>query len=183
MPDISFQCPSCSGSLDVPAEMASQLIECPSCKQTVEVPVRTRARPSVFIGGVADTASSGEVVLFQSGEIMVTNTRFVVGTKTFAMRSITSVQSVKKRANYTFPCMVVSGGVVIAFTGFSYSLWLGLFGILTVFQGLWFISQWRPVFTVVLTTAAGEATAYRNPNQDHISQIVRALNDCIISHG
>jgi uncharacterized paraquat-inducible protein A len=43
MPDIHFECPKCTQSLDAPEELASQLIECPTCKETIEVPLRSRA--------------------------------------------------------------------------------------------------------------------------------------------
>ena len=42
MPDIHFECPKCSQTLDAPEELATQLIDCPNCKETIEVPVRSK---------------------------------------------------------------------------------------------------------------------------------------------
>jgi hypothetical protein len=42
MPDIHFECPKCSQTLDAPEELSTQLIDCPTCKETIEVPVRSR---------------------------------------------------------------------------------------------------------------------------------------------
>jgi len=42
MPDIHFECPKCSQTLDAPEELAAQLIDCPTCKETIEVPVRSQ---------------------------------------------------------------------------------------------------------------------------------------------
>ena len=90
MSNISFPCPSCSGSLTAPSEMANQLMECPSCKQTIEVPIRSRRLTPDFTK-IGANASKDESVFFQDGDIMVTNARFVVGARTFAIRGITSV--------------------------------------------------------------------------------------------
>jgi hypothetical protein len=42
MPDIHFECPKCTQSLDAPEELANELIECPTCKETIEVPIHSR---------------------------------------------------------------------------------------------------------------------------------------------
>ncbi len=42
MPDIHFECPKCSQTLDAPEELATQLINCPACKETIEVPLRSQ---------------------------------------------------------------------------------------------------------------------------------------------
>jgi hypothetical protein len=42
MPDIHFECPKCTQSIDAPEELANQLTECPTCKETIEVPMRSR---------------------------------------------------------------------------------------------------------------------------------------------
>jgi hypothetical protein len=41
MPDIHFDCPKCSQTIDAPEELATQLIDCPTCKETIEVPARS----------------------------------------------------------------------------------------------------------------------------------------------
>ena len=38
MPDIHFECPKCTQSIETPEELASQLIECPTCKERIKVP-------------------------------------------------------------------------------------------------------------------------------------------------
>lgn len=42
MPDIHFECPKCSQTLDAPEELATQLIDCPTCKEPLKVPVRSQ---------------------------------------------------------------------------------------------------------------------------------------------
>jgi len=200
MPDIHFACPKCNQPIDAPEELANQLTECPTCKETIEVPVRSLTPPPDS-ASFAASAPGNESIFFQSGNIMVTNARFVIGAKTFAMRSITSV---KTETETEQPPLGITGigclsviifviGLVIAFYGFSISsAWLVIFGILILAGGIWLairISLNKPkpkpklTFTVVLTTAGGEVTAFRSDDQDHISKIIRALNDSIIAHG
>ena len=193
MPDISFACPKCNQLIDAPTELANQLTECPTCKETIEVPIRSRTQSP------DSTSSTGdESIFFQSGDIMVTNARFVVGAKTFAMRSITSVQSVKRKEEPLgitgmgcLSLIIIMLGFVMTCYGFGSSLvLLGIFGILIIAGGVWLVIRALPhqpksktIFTVVLTTAGGEVTAYESNDQNHISKIVQALNNSIISHG
>ena len=198
MPDISFQCPGCNGSLNVPGEMASQLMECPSCKQTIEVPVRSRGQ-TPDSGSFAVNASEEESVFFQSGGIMVTNARFVVGAKTFAMRGITSVEVVEsdevaeRQPGNVLPPAITGAGLVIIVVGllcwllYDFSFWVavgaGIVGTFMIIVAASLATQLKRAFKIVLKTAGGEVTAYQSFDRGHISQIIRALNDSIISHG
>jgi hypothetical protein len=199
MSDIRFQCPSCTGSLNVPQKMANQLMECPSCRQTIEVPVRSRSQTSDS-GNFAVEASGDESVFFRSGGILVTNARFVVGAKTFAMRGITSVEAVesdsselaeKQSGSAEGPFFTGTGLLIIAvglvcWLMFDFSFFVavgaGIIGFLMLIVGASFVKMKR-AFKIVLKTAGGEVTAYQSFDRDHISQIIRALNDSIISHG
>lgn len=132
---------------------------------------------------------------------MVTNARFVVGAKTFAMRGITSVEIVKadqdversgikwaiSRGIGAVACLaMIVLGLALWLVG-DFSFWVAI-GLGIVGFGIWFIVylasiQTKPVFRILLKTAGGEVTAYQSDDENHISQIIRALNDSIISHG
>jgi hypothetical protein len=124
-----------------------------------------------------------ETTFFQSGDITVTNARFVVGAQTFAMRGITSVQGVETPANYNGAIALILVGAVIAVSGFAFSIELAVFGVLLIAGGIWLCFRQKQTYAVVLRTAGGEVTAYQSQNRDHISEIIQALNDSIISHG
>jgi Family of unknown function (DUF6232) len=202
MSDIHFACPKCNQLIDVPAELANQLMECPTCRETIEVPLRTRTQPlSIPIPAVSQPAhQADESIFFQSGNIMVTNARFVVGAKTFAMRGITSVEVVEtdeaaaKHPGKTWPEIIILLGLAITvFFGLlfwilnDFDYWIlvgaGIICILVIIAGSFLNIQMKRAFKIVLRTAGGEVTAYQSFDRNHISQIVQALNNSIISHG
>ena len=124
-----------------------------------------------------------ETTFFKSGDIAVTNARFVVGGQTFAMRGITSVQGIERSPSYFAPVIIALIGLVMAFSLFAGEIGLGIFGLLILAGGIWIFTRLKPTFAVVLRTAGGEVTAYQSKNSDHIAEIIDALNQEIISHG
>ena len=125
-----------------------------------------------------------ESTFFQSRGIAVTNARFIVGAQTFAVRGITSVQGVETPASYGWPALLTLLGLVImALSLFGGEVGVGVFGVLLFAAGIWLFTRQKPKFAVVLRTAGGDVTAYESRNRDHIAEIIRALNEAIISHG
>ena len=124
-----------------------------------------------------------ETTFFQSGDVTVTNARFMVGAQTFAMRGITSVQGVETPASYTALVFVILVGVVFTIAGFASAIGLAVFGVLLAAGGIWLCFRQKPTYAVVLRTAGGEVTAYQSKDRDYIFQVIQALNDSIISHG
>jgi hypothetical protein len=132
-----------------------------------------------------------EITFFSGGDIAVTNARLVVGAQTFAMRGITSVEGVKLPRSYTGPAILILPGAVAAILGFfdsgmgggSVAALFGALGVLMVAGGIWWAWRRKPTYAVVLRTAGGEVTAYHSADWAHISQIIQALNESIISNG
>jgi hypothetical protein len=182
----------------MPGEMANQLMECPSCKQTIEIPVRSHSQ-TPEVASFTASPSEGESIFFKDGDIMVTNARFVVGAKTFAMRGITSVEVVEAeeivetRTGNPLPGVIIGAGLIIIAVGFlcwllyDWSLWVlvgaGIVGVMMFIGAGSLLTQPKRVFKIVLKTAGGEVIAYKSFDRSHISQIIRALNDSIIAHG
>jgi hypothetical protein len=198
MPDIHFACPKCNQTIDAPEELANQLTECPTCKEVIEVPILRRTQSLDSVSFTA-SPSGDESIFFQGAGIMVTNARFVVGAKTFAMRGITSVEVVEAeeivetQTVNPLPGVIIGAGLLIIAVGFlcwllyDCSLWVlvgaGILGVTMFVVAGSLLIQPRRVFKVVLKTAGGEVTAYKSFDRSHISQIIRALNDSIIAHG
>jgi|HubBroStandDraft_2_1064218.scaffolds.fasta_scaffold556364_2 hypothetical protein len=124
-----------------------------------------------------------ESIFFRSGNVTVTNARFIVGAQTFAMRGITSVQGIQKSANRSWPIVLLLVGLIFAVGLFNGSLIFGIFGLLVIAGAIWIMIIQKPSFAVVLRTAGGEITAYESKNREHMTQIIQALNNAIVSHG
>jgi hypothetical protein len=58
--------------------------------------------------------SPTEQTFFKQGQVTVTNTRFIVGSQTYAMRNITSVQAMRNPAKRKHPIELLLFGVVVA---------------------------------------------------------------------
>ena len=172
-------------------------MECPVCKETIEVPVRTRGQLPDS-ASFAASASKGETVFFQNETIMVTNARFVVGAKTFALSGITSVEVVEadevvEQQPGDIKPLILTGlglvsivvGIICTMNGFGYGVLIvaGIIGVPILVGGALLSTQVKRAFKIVLKTASGEVTAYQSFDRAHISRINRALNDSIVSHG
>jgi hypothetical protein len=125
-----------------------------------------------------------EALFFQSGDITVTNARFIIGAQTFAIRGITSVEGVETPAKYTGAILLAAFGVGIISLGFIHSSFvLGILGLLIIGAGIWLGVRQKPKYTIVLRTAGGEVEAYESNNRKQVSKIIEALNEAIVSQG
>jgi Family of unknown function (DUF6232) len=127
---------------------------------------------------------STERTYFQQGDVTVTSARFIVGSQTFAMRNITSVQTVEIEPDSPNPGYLMILGCVIAVIGFANSsISTGILGLVIVAAGGYWSWHQTSTFSVVLTTAAREVSAYTSQNRKFIATIVEALNLSIVERG
>ena len=127
---------------------------------------------------------NAEKTYFDHDGIIVTSTRFIVASETYAMRNITSVQSAKIEPNLSVPGWLMVIGALTCFVGFSNSnLGAGIIGILLTGAGGYWCWQSESTFAVVLTTSAGEQRPCVNTDRKFIQSIVDALNQSIVDRG
>ena len=124
-----------------------------------------------------------EHIYFQQNGITVTNSRFIVGNQTFAMRNVSSVQAVRYNASKGGSITLLTIGGVMLFIGFSVSGFWALFGLLMIGLGILWLSKLRPTFSVILATTGGEVRALQSFDMAFINAVVAALNQSMISHG
>lgn len=115
-----------------------------------------------------------EETLFQSGDVVVTNKRFIIGGKTIALAGVVSVSMMYTKPNRIPPIVLIIIGLICL----SFSATLGV--ILIVLGGLWFWSQ-KTVYHVVLESAAGSNEALSSKDEAFIADVVNALNDAIVA--
>ncbi|MBI4200545.1 MAG: hypothetical protein HY535_08765 [Chloroflexi bacterium] len=117
-----------------------------------------------------------EKTFFQSEEVTVTNSRFMVGSKTFAMSNITSVKASEQEPKRLYSIGLIVLGVFVL---------TGSVGIGVVISGIgvaWLLMQ-KTKYHVTLTTAAGESSALGSKQREYIEKVVQALNEAIVARG
>jgi hypothetical protein len=120
-----------------------------------------------------------EKSFFNEGGVSVSNSRFIVPGQTYAMSGITSVKSYRQDPSRKGPIILGIVGL-LALGGGGNAVFLGL--LLIAGAVAWWFSQ-KPEFSVLLTSASGEAKALTNKDGQFITRVVNALNDAIVHRG
>ena len=135
---------------------------------------------------------SGEITYYKGFNVLVTNTRAVMGGRTFAMANITSVSTAIKAPNPTvwalgiaFGAIATIGGIVSLFDGSIVPIALGCtgFGVLAIVTSLLVLKSQKSTYSVTIGTAGGEANALSSENETQVRDIVEAMNRAIIERG
>lgn len=128
-----------------------------------------------------------ETTLLDAGNIKVTNARFVVNAKTYAMRNVTSVESKatfyppKRGWAYFFLGLALLFGLSAINAPSPVNAFLitvAPFAALGVF--LWRRAKARTVWTVWIHTSGVQEQALSTEDSVFHGQIVRALNDALV---
>jgi hypothetical protein len=120
-----------------------------------------------------------EQTFFNSGGVTVTNARFIVPGQTYAMSGVTSVKSSRHNPSRIGPIILIVIGVIALAAGKN-----GIVAAILFLAGgiAWWVLH-KPKYSVVLSSASGEAEALIHKDEAFISQIVKALNEAIIARG
>jgi len=128
-----------------------------------------------------------ETTYYQDGAITISNSRAVLGAKTYAMVNITSVTMGEKPANRT-------PGIVLALIGLAIAACAGsmgsdsasggiVIGILAIIGGIALAALVKPSYVVRIGSAGGESDALISKDREYIQKIVNAVNEAIIKRG
>jgi len=121
-----------------------------------------------------------ETEFFKDGDVRVTNSRFIVGSSTYAMTGVTSV----KKTSATPPR---SGAILIIATGIVILLGMNgverLWGVAAIALGIVAYKRTKPKYSVYLNSASGESQALESEDVKYIDKVINALNQAIIHRG
>ena len=131
------------------------------------------------------TEQTTEETLLVQGKVTVTTSRLLIGAKTYAMSNITSVTFGKIPAVKWPGVIVAIAGVCVLLFGIALDFILvGLVvGGAIIALGVWLFTYSKPLYTVRLGSASGEADALSSKNEEWIRKIVSAVNEAIIRRG
>ncbi|ENU91245.1 hypothetical protein F971_03210 [Acinetobacter vivianii] len=118
-----------------------------------------------------------ESILFSSGNVTITNARFLVDNQTYAIRNITSVDKRIKKAPKLTYWLVGVILMLIGLVGYGPSLLIA-FGIISIIIG--FVVNHK--YYVFLKTSAAEMQALESKDPYYIDEVIDALNQAILYH-
>jgi hypothetical protein len=142
-----------------------------------------------------------EKVLFQQGDVLVTNARVQISGKTFAVANIVSVRTraIPSPISYRGPCYLLFGGFLMLGTVLSnpadaLTLVLGLVtGAAAFAMGVWWF--WsiarsepqrptrKPWYALVIGSPSGEQEEMRSPDRELTARIAEAISSAIVARG
>lgn len=117
-----------------------------------------------------------ETVVFEEGNVKVTNTRFIVEGQTYAMNGVTSVKRFEKKPPRIIPVMVG----IVGLAAMAGSIIVGIV-ILAAAYGIWTIQ--KEEYSVLLSTSSGAAQALTSKDRAYIERVISSLNEAIINRG
>lgn len=119
-----------------------------------------------------------EKVFYQDANVTVTQSRFIAGSKTYAMRNISSVSLFKIEKSRALPIILILIGGLMLFGDSS-----RIFGVILAAIGVLWVVLIKDEYSVRISTNAGEVNSLVSKEQPYIQKIVDALNDAMIHRG
>lgn len=120
-----------------------------------------------------------EQIFYKDTNVTVTQTRYISGNKTYAMRNISSVSIFRVEQSRLGPKLIFIIGLLV----FLISDDIKMLGLILVALGIiWYISI-KDLFSVRISTNAGEANTLVSKDEPYIKKVVNALNNAIIHRG
>lgn len=123
-----------------------------------------------------------EKVFFEHGGVKVTNARFMVDGKMFAMNNVTSVGSTQKKPSRLGGILVLVIGLAMMSAGVNNATSMGL-GLLFAAAAAYYLYQQKTAYSIVLSTAGGETAALTTDEKAYLDRVVAALNEAIVQRG
>lgn len=122
--------------------------------------------------------TQNETTFYQDSSVLVTQSRYITESKTYAMRNISSVHIFEIEKNRVGPVIIILFGIPFLFSIDVF--WIGL---ILIVLGAFVLYSIKNEYTVRISTNAGEADSIISKNREYIQKIVNALNDAIIHRG
>ena len=121
-----------------------------------------------------------ERVFYQQGDILVTNTRLVIGARTFALRNLASVEMgiIEKKPSLLIGFILMLGLGLLIFGSWGTKV----FGLGCLAIVVFYIKSMRPKFIVRIESNAGTIDAIASQDRSYIESVVVAINEAIMAN-
>lgn len=131
-------------------------------------------------------SNGSETTILQEGLVKITNLRTVIGTITYSMSDIKSVNLTKQAKSWR-PLLLAIGGILLVLwsildqTGY-YTEFFNI-GILLIIVGIALFIAAKPTYAIQIGSAAGKTSILSSTNMSFIQKIVNAMNSAIARRG
>ena len=160
---------------------------CGSCGASLE---NARVVTGANLAEPRAATTSEEIAYFASDDVLITNSRAVFGSKTYAMANITSVAMTWTNIDRWLGAIAVALGVAVFVYWLGWQWWPGwLFessdyftvavGLILVGGGVLCVVLAKRRYTVQIASASGESEALVSTNGDYVERIVDAVQQAI----
>ena len=122
-----------------------------------------------------------EKEFYRNGNVIISDSRFIVGTTTYAMSGVTSVKRGERKPSRIAPVVTVLVGLAVFLSGTG--LTNKSVGILIVLAGIAWYRSLKTEYLVFLNSSSGESQALSSTDKDYIEQVIYHLNEAIIHRG
>lgn len=139
-----------------------------------------------------------ETIFYQDQNVVVSNSRLIVGNSTYPLSNITSVSSTRKEDSNVLPAVFGLGAFAAGASGMG-KLWQGIVdrNFDTFFAGLALFALCGALifvtfrankitgasYEVVIRTSGGDIPAYSSRDGNTVTLIIAALNEAIVFRG
>lgn len=118
-----------------------------------------------------------EKTFFEYDDVKITNTRFMIGSQTYAMSNITSVKAYEEKPKRTLGIIGLIAGIIIAVQIEPIA------GAIIAFVSILLMFIQKTVYHVMLNTSGGETSALKTHQTEYLNKVVSALNEAIVHRG
>lgn len=125
-----------------------------------------------------ENSQQEEITFYRDASVVVTQSRYVTNSKTYAMRNISSVHIFEIVKSRTFPVVLIIIGILMLFGDDA-----RVFGFITIAIAVLILLSIKNEFAVRISTNSGEANSIVSKDRTYIQKIVNALNEAIIHRG
>lgn len=132
-----------------------------------------------------------ETVIHSEGNILVSTTRVVIGSTTYALANLTSVSKSKTVPDTSGNSAMIAIGAIVAFCALVAAIFqrsATAFGVaIAAAIGAWLaaasLKKHKPTYTFVIQTSSGQVQALTSPDERTIDRIVQAVSKAITTRG
>jgi hypothetical protein len=122
-----------------------------------------------------------EKIFYQDDAVIVTQSRFVSGGTTYAIRDISFVRKCKISKDILTPIFYIVVGII--FLIFSLDLFFRIAGGICVIIGILWLFLVKQKFSVRINTNKGKEDTIISKDEDLIAKIVYAVNNAVFYRG